>query len=148
MRRIFIIRKDLHLSAGKLTAMVAHCAEAYWTRLIRNIKPISVSSYEDHATCTYQIELDRDIVDNYINDRFVKTICQAKNKNALNKAVKIATEDLHLVEGKDFGFINDCCLTELEPENEDGTTTIGLWFKPLEDEKAHLISKKYHLYTD
>ena len=27
MRRLFIIRKDLHLSAGKLGAMVAHCAE-------------------------------------------------------------------------------------------------------------------------
>ena len=36
MRRLFIIRKDLHLSPGKLAAMVAHCAEAYWTRLIRN----------------------------------------------------------------------------------------------------------------
>ena len=30
MRRLFIIRKDLHLSAGKLGAMVAHCAEGYW----------------------------------------------------------------------------------------------------------------------
>lgn len=27
MRRLFIIRKDLHLSAGKLGSMVAHCAE-------------------------------------------------------------------------------------------------------------------------
>lgn len=34
MRRLFIIRKDLHLSSGKLAAMVGHCAEAYWTRLI------------------------------------------------------------------------------------------------------------------
>ena len=36
MRRLFIIRKDLHLSAGKLAAMVGHCAEAYWTNLIKN----------------------------------------------------------------------------------------------------------------
>ena len=35
MRRLFIIRKDLHLSAGKLGAMVAHCAEGYWIWLIR-----------------------------------------------------------------------------------------------------------------
>lgn len=27
MRRLFIIRKDLHLSAGKLGSMVAHCAD-------------------------------------------------------------------------------------------------------------------------
>ena len=38
MRRLFIIRKDLHLSAGKLAAMVGHCAEAYWTRLINDFK--------------------------------------------------------------------------------------------------------------
>ena len=36
MRRLFIIRKDLHLSSGKLAAMVGHCAEGYWTRLIKN----------------------------------------------------------------------------------------------------------------
>lgn len=35
MRRLFIIRKDLRLSAGKLGAMVAHCAEGYWIWLIR-----------------------------------------------------------------------------------------------------------------
>ena len=36
MRRLFIIRKDLHLSSGKLAAMIAHCAEGYWIRLIEN----------------------------------------------------------------------------------------------------------------
>ncbi len=30
MRRLFIIRKDLNLSPGKLAAMVGHCAEGYW----------------------------------------------------------------------------------------------------------------------
>lgn len=29
MRRLFIIRKDLNLSPGKLAAMVGHCAEGY-----------------------------------------------------------------------------------------------------------------------
>lgn len=41
-RRLFIMRKDLKMSPGKLAAQVAHCAEAYWTRLIQNhSKPIS-----------------------------------------------------------------------------------------------------------
>ena len=36
---LFIIRKDLHLTPGKLGAMIAHCAEGYWIRLIeRSIK--------------------------------------------------------------------------------------------------------------
>ena len=29
---------------------------------------------------------------------------------------------------------------------EDGTTLTGIWFKPLPDELAHKISKKYQLY--
>lgn len=52
MRRLFIIRKDLHLTAGKLGAMVAHCAEGYWLRLIeRNIKVEG-----DKVTASFEIE--------------------------------------------------------------------------------------------
>lgn len=151
-RRVFIIRKDLNLSAGKLAAMVAHCAEAYWTRMIRdNINHqvnglyrafVGKADYE-----TNHILIDQDEYEQYINGSFVKTICQARNKNHLLKAKTIAIE-LGLVEGVDFGEINDKCLTELAPENEDGTTLVGIWFKPLPDEMAHKISKKYHLYMD
>ena len=143
MRRLFIIRKDLHSSAGKLAAMVGHCAEAYWTNLIRNKSDFELKGSQDIIYAT--ITLDKNIYDNYINDKFVKTICEAKNLNQLLKARTMALE-LGLVEGIDFGLINDACLTELKPENEDGTCTVGIWFKPLDDEIAHSISKKYQLY--
>lgn len=143
MRRVFIIRKDLQLSPGKLAAMVGHCAEAYWTR---NLREKSRNYYEDYSECKCEMIVSGKIMDEYIKDSFVKTICQAKNKNQLLKAKTIAKE-LRLIEGVDFGEINDKCLTELTPENEDGTTLVGIWFKPLEDEIAHKISKKYHLYT-
>ena len=143
MRRLFIIRKDLHLSAGKLAAMVGHCAEAYWTNLIKNKLDFELKGSKDIIYAT--IALDKNIYDNYINDKFVKTICEAKNLNQLLKARTMALE-FGLVEGIDFGLINDACLTELKPENEDGTCTVGIWFKPLDDEIAHSISKKYQLY--
>ena len=64
------------------------------------------------------------------------------------ESVKKLAKENGLVEWIDYGFINDSCLTELTPENEDGTCTIGMWFKPLPDDIAHRISKKFPLYRD
>lgn len=143
MRRLFIIRKDLHLSPGKLAAMVGHCAEAYWTRLIRsNINVVSGADGDNYVSC---FTIEKNIYEEYINGIFTKTICEARNKNHLLKAKSVAL-DMGLVEDVNFGEINDCCLTELQPENEDGTTLVGIWFKPLDDDITHKISKKYQLY--
>ena len=142
MRRLFIIRKDLHLSSGKLAAMVGHCAEAYWMKMLQNGHWLLAGN-----TFRSEVFIDGDVFNQYINGIFTKTICEARNKNHLLKAKTIA-EELGLVEDVDFGVINDKCLTELTPENEDGTCTVGIWFKPLDDEIAHKISKKYQLYKD
>lgn len=80
-----------------------------------------------------------------MNQAITKTICEAKNKNQLLKVVPRAQE-LGLIEGLDFGYIRDNCLTELEPEDEDGRTLTGIWFRPLSDEIAHELSRKYQLY--
>jgi peptidyl-tRNA hydrolase len=145
MRRLFIIRKDLHLSSGKLAAMIAHCAEGYWIRLIEN--NISNADGKPHVS----FDLDKDIYDGYLCGRITKTVCEAKNLNKLLQARDMALA-LGLVENQDFGMINDACLTELTPEwideNGEGRCTVGIWFKPLEDQVAHSISKKYQLYKD
>ena len=50
----------------------------------------------------------------------------------------------------DFFLIKDNCLTELEPEEFDengiGRTLTCIGFRPLRDETARLISRKYQLY--
>lgn len=187
-RRLFIIRKDIHLSSGKLAAMVGHCCEAYWTNLLKSgniddleftILPTETSDnknywmlyrhpkiYEaaksahergekwfkyaaENSEKKYSItqKIDKGIWDNYVNGIFTKTICEAKNLAKLRAAETLAKEN-GLVEGIDYGYINDKCLTELEPENDDGTCTVGIWFRPLPDEIAHSISKKFPLYRD
>ena len=122
MRILFIIRKDLHLSAGKLGAMVAHCSEGYWLWVIkRNLK-------EENGRVHAYFDLDRDIYDDYLNGRITKTICKAKNLNKLLQAREMAL-NLGLVENQDFEMINDACLTELTPEwmdeNGEGRCTVG-----------------------
>lgn len=183
MRRVFIIRKDLHLKPGKLAAMVSHCAEAYFTNMLKagivkdnEFTTLPAVDYDNPAryalykhpllcklskeafeagkksfvieeenprkTMTVTVEIPKDIWSNYINDIFTKTVCECRNLNQLKKAETIA-EELGLVKFSDYGYINDSCKTELTPENPDGTCTVGMWFKPLPDEIAHKISKKF-----
>lgn len=139
------------MGAGKLAAMVGHCCEAYWTNLLKeSFKQAVEDGLDDQNTddaVGFPVYVDYEIWHNYVNDIFTKTICECKNLNQLKKAEDIAKE-LELVEGQDYGYINDKCLTDLTPENPDGTCTVGIWFKPLPDDIAHSISKKYKLYRD
>ena len=138
------MRKDLKMSPGKLAAQVGHCAEAYWTHKIREHTYQIPDSRNGLYECS--MILEKNEYEQYIDKSFVKTVCEARNKNHLLKATDMAKE-LGLVEGEDFGLIWDACFTELAPEEENGTTLTGIWFCPLPDETAHAISKKYHLYT-
>lgn len=188
VRRLFIIRKDLHLTSGKLASQVGHCCEAYWTNLMKAFgavdnefmtlpaesldypgrqalykhpvlyakakeafeagnKTFVVEKENPRKSVSITVEIPKDIWNEYVNGIFTKTICEARNLNNLKKAETIA-EELGLVKYVDYGYINDKCLTELKPENEDGTCTVGIWFRPLPDDIAHKISKKFPLYRD
>lgn len=87
-RRLFIMRKDLKMSPGKLAAQVGHCAEAYWTQLLRSGDRGFIDGTDDDVIT---VRLNMEVYDQYINGSFVKTICEAKNKNHLLKAKKERT---------------------------------------------------------
>lgn len=140
MRQVIIARKDLNMSPGKLAAQVAHASMVFMSTWIRN-----------HADWNGYIEdyFPEDIYTEWILQAFTKTICEAKNRNQLMKAVTIANE-LGLEEGVDYFLIKDNCSTELEPEEVDengvGRVLTCIGFKPLDDETAWKISKKFQLY--
>ena len=68
----------------------------------------------------------------------------------LSLSAAAMAEELGLKENVDFFLIRDNCLTELEPEEIDeegiGHTLTCIGFRPLPDETAHAISRKYQLY--
>lgn len=159
MRQLIIARKDLHMSPGKLAAQVAHASWAFLSNEIRNNGKIRYSNtaiqkgenWFEIPVDHYHIELDidKDIYEQWFCGIFTKTVCEAKNLNQLLKA-KIIAEELGLKEGVDFFLIMDACKTELQPEiideNGVGRTLTCIGFRPLDDETAWKISKKFQLY--
>ena len=135
------------MSPGKLAAQVAHAAMAFLTTALKNT-PFQIPNANNTAT-SFIIEFSNDIINGWIRGSFTKTVCEAKNRNQLLKAKTIA-EELGLIEGQDFFLIRDNCLTDLEPEefdeNGQGHTLTCIGFRPLEDEIAWKISKKFQLY--
>ena len=151
MRQLIIARKDLNMSPGKLAAQVSHASMAFVADMLRKggvDEELSLDTCEVEA---YHIcvEMPPDIYNDWLHGIFTKTICEAKNRNHLMKAVA-AAEELGLHEEKDFFLIKDSCLTELEPEEYDengvGRTLTCIGFRPLPDSIAHKISRKYQLY--
>lgn len=148
MRQVIIARKDLNMSPGKLAAQVAHASWAFLSNGIRKCLPNA--KFDDYEKKYYfKLSLDKDIAEEWFGGVFTKTVCEAKNKNQLLKAKEIAEEN-GLVEGVDFFLINDACNTELTPEEVDengvGRTLTCIGFRPLDDETAWKISKKFQLY--
>ena len=147
MRQLIIARKDLNMSPGKLAAQVSHASLAFLTRELRGAGSEIGGQLPGYVFAP--IIMKKEIYDEWIMGVFTKTVCEAKNRNQLLKAVTIA-EELGLREGEDFFLIKDACLTDLTPEefdeNGQGRTLTCIGFRPLDDETAWKISKKYQLY--
>lgn len=143
MRQLIIARKDLNMGPGKMAAQVSHASMAFLTDKIQKESIKTKKGYETHML------IDAGTYEKWISGIFTKTICAAKNKNQLMKAVTMA-EELGMKQGEDFFLIKDACLTDLQPEEYDedgnGWTLTCIGFRPLDDDTAHKISKKYQLY--
>lgn len=153
MKQIIIVRKDLNMSKGKMSAQVAHASIAFLTSALKRVgckTQIDLNTVNsEYYKCTLYIP--EDIYKDWICGSFTKVILEAKNKYQLEKVYTIANE-LGLKEGIDYFPIKDNCYTELEPEEVDengiGRTLTCVGFIPLNDEIANKISKKYQLYRD
>ena len=163
-RQLIIARKDLNMSPGKLAAQVSHASIAFlthqikmnaipWTNFGRATFDTPIEEIEDpHGIYAYDanIVLPKDTYEQWIEGSFTKTICEARNRDHLLKAIEIAHSLDLTEENYDYFIIKDNCLTELEPEETDengvGRTLTCIGFRPLPDEIVWQISKKYQLY--
>lgn len=157
-KQIIIARKDLNMSPGKLAAQVSHASMAFLSRDIKKRslpitksmlnglwKQVEPGDEEIIEFYSVAMSIDKDLYEQWLDGIFTKCILEAKNKNKLLKAKKMA-EDMGMKENEDFFLIRDCCLTELEPEDEDGRTLTCIGFRPMDSEIIDKIGKKYQLY--
>lgn len=96
MRRLFIMRKDLHMSTGKLLAQVMHCAEAYWTSKIRkgNLYRTNDGQYMAQMTMpteVYADHLQRQYVKQRIRTSYLKQKLLPRNWDLLKTLIMDAS---------------------------------------------------------
>ena len=85
-RRLFIVRKDLNLSHGKLAVQLSHCAESYWLNLIRqNAEKCKtqeeyrkIQKKEPKYKYASSVFVDTEVFDEYTGG-MVKPVCEANN---------------------------------------------------------------------
>lgn len=145
MRRVPMMYKRAELNRWAAEAFERGEDEFYVRQ--RDDGELELCEYEyDYVS---SLAIPRDVMEEWFRGIFTKTVCEAKNRNDLLKAVKVA-EGLGLRENEDFFLIRDACLTELAPEETDengvGRTLTCIGFRPLPDDLAHRISRKYQLY--
>ena len=96
---------------------------------------------DEYIAC---LSIDAETYEEWFQGAYTKVVVQAKNKNRLFKAEEYAKE-LGLKLNRDYFIIKDNCYTELTPE-ENGKTITCIGFRPLPDDIAEQISRRYHLY--
>ena len=147
-KQVIIARKDLNMSAGKLAAQVAHASTAFLTRWMKNnlcLDEYGITPIENDGFYFVDGSFPKDVFEGWINGRFTKTVVEARNKNQLDKAILWAQEQgFH--ENVDYFLIRDACLTELTPEEANGTTLTCIGFRPLPEDLANELSHKFPLY--
>lgn len=158
-KQVIIARKDLNMSPGKLAAQVSHGSIAFLTTMLRETSmPIVKRVFrewgdrtvypDDNEIVSYDCEcvIDKETYEQWVCGAFTKVVLAAKSKNNLLKA-KTMAEELDMKEGTDFFCIYDNCLTELEPEEENGRTLTVIGFRPMDSSVINVIGKKFQLYS-
>lgn len=137
-KQYIIINSSLNMSAGKLGAQVAHASIAFLTRQMAK----SVI-YDDNEIVKCEIEVSKDLYENWLKGIFVKVCLDGKNETYMQKFVE-KLEANGFKENVDFFKIVDIGTTEFN--GVPHWTAIG--FVPLDAgrEDVKSLFKRLQLY--
>ena len=142
MIRATIIRSDLCMSETDIMKFAAYFSEIYW------IKKIIGGTYMENNNVITQIvvNIQNEIMNGYIHGGCDHNIYKSfSRKNLFEILPKLKT--LGLKEDTDYGVVYAKLYSDfVEPEEKDGTNAIGIWIRPLDQDKVIWLTKDYNIY--
>lgn len=140
-KQVIVVNKSLNMSPGKLGAMVAHGATAFFCEWFkRNIAALNETNND--YTISPNARVDKELFAQWISGSFTKIVLEVENDAAMKEIIKKAHEH-RMVNRQDFFNVVDESTEFLD---------IPQWaviaFKPMEIEKIDLITGELNLYSE
>ena len=140
-KQVIVVNKSLNMSPGKLGAMVAHGATAFFCEWFkRNVTTLN-ETYNDYAI-NPNTRVDKELFAQWISGSFTKIVLEVENDAAMKEIIRKA-HGHRMVNRQDFFNIVDESTEFLD---------IPQWaviaFKPMETEKIDLITGELSLYSE
>lgn len=140
-KQVIVVNKGLKMSPGKLGAMVAPCATAFFCEWFKRNVTTSNETCNDY-TISPNARADKELFAQWISGSFTKIVLEVENDAAMKEIIKKAHEH-NMVNRQDFFNIVDESTEFLD---------IPQWaviaFKPMETEKIDLITGELSLYSE
>lgn len=140
-KQVIVVNKSLNMSPGKLGAMVAHGATAFFCEWFKRNVTTSNETCNDY-TISPNARADKELFVQWISGSFTKIVLEVENDAAMKEIIKKAHEH-NMVNRQDFFNIVDESTEFLD---------IPQWaviaFKPMETEKIDLITGELSLYSE
>ena len=142
MIRATIIRSDLCISETEIMEFAVYFSEIYW------IKKIIGGTYMENNNVTTQIvvNMQNDIMNEYVHGGCSHNIYKSFSRKNLFEAIP-KLKSLGLKQDVDYGIVYTKLYSDfVEPEEEDGTSAVGIWVRPLDQDTVMWLTKDYNIY--
>ena len=140
-KQVIVVNKSLNMSPGKLGAMVAHGATAFFCEWFKRNVATSNETYNDY-TISPNARVDKELFAQWISGSFTKIVLEVENDTDMKGIIKKAHEH-RMVNRQDFFNIVD-----ESTEFLDIPQWAAIAFKPMEAEKIDLITGELSLYSE
>lgn len=139
-KQVIVVNKSLNMSPGKLGAMVAHGATAFFCEWFKRNVVALYDTNNDYGI-SLNARVDKELYAQWIAGDFTKIVLEVENTEKMKELVKAA---------QDYGFENDKDFFNIVDES---TEFLGVpqWaviaFKPMDAEKIDPVTGKLDLYS-